>query len=375
MLTPTHLVTAQTAFLSGSIMTGHAPILAEASVALMAALIPDLDSHRSYVGRMLPFISSPLEHQFGHRTLTHSLMAQITVGALAYLLLPFGYFLAIVCGWLSHILADMMTPAGVCWFWPSRVRCVIPGNVKYRIDSMGQGELVFLLMMALIGLLLKPLAGTGLGTMGLIRSAIGNIASARQDYDAQKGANAWSLEVKGRDNRSYGDIAGTYPVIGPYRENGFILDTPEGPRSLCLNSVCDWYGEHASLIKGKAEITTTTSIEQDLTDTTALISALAPMRTVGKVYLLGTLKVKRIPAKPPTIETTTENVTLHYANPALLETWGNRSLSEVNITIQVRHAPGVQVPEIEKVKGEGRELHPLLEKWLGWLAVLSQSLV
>jgi len=32
-------------------------------------------------------------------------------GARAYALLPFGYCLAIVAGWVSHSVADMMTPA------------------------------------------------------------------------------------------------------------------------------------------------------------------------------------------------------------------------------------------------------------------------
>ena len=95
--------------------------------------------------------------------------------------------------------------------------------------------------------------------MGLIRSAIYNIASAREDYDAQKGSHAWSLEVKVRDNRSYDDITGTYPVIGPYEAAGFILESPDGARSLCQIGTCDWYAEHASLTRGQPEITTTTT--------------------------------------------------------------------------------------------------------------------
>ncbi len=140
MLTPTHLVTGQTAFLVGSIVTGHAPNLGEAGLAMAASLLPDLDSRQSYLGRLLPMVSEPLEHHFGHRTLTHSLLLQAGVGALAYAALPFGYALALISGRLSHSLADMMTPAGVCWLWPSRVRCVLPGNRKYRMTSMGRGR-------------------------------------------------------------------------------------------------------------------------------------------------------------------------------------------------------------------------------------------
>lgn len=365
MLTPTHLVAGQTAFLLGAIATGHAPTLAEALVALLASLIPDLDSRHSYVGRLLPFISGPLEHQFGHRTMTHSLIVQVAIGALAYATLPFGWFLALFAGWVSHSLADMMTPAGVCWFWPSRVRCVIPGNRKYRMDSMSRGELTFLVVMAFIGLLAKPLAASGLGTMGLIRSTIGNIASAREDYDAKKGSHAWSLDIEGRDNRSYDDISGTYPVIGPYGEAGFILESPAGPRSLCHTGSCDWYAEHAALVRGQPEITTTTTIQTDRTSAGSLVDSLAPLQSAGQVYLLGTLGAKRIAPAPPTVEVTGETVILRYARPSVLAGWGNQPLTGIDLTVQVRHKPGVTMPEIHGLAtGEREELHPLLRKWV-----------
>ena len=317
------------------------------------------------MGRLLPFISVPLEHQFGHRTLTHSLLVQAAIGALAYATLPFGWFLALFSGWVSHSLADMMTPAGVCWFWPSRVRCVIPGNRKYRMESMGRGELTFLVVMAFIGLLAKPLAGSGLGTMGLIRSAIGNIASAREDYDAKKGSNAWTLEVTGRDNRSYDDISGTYPVIGPYGEAGFILESPEDPHSLCQTGTCDWYAEHAALIRGQPEITTTTTIQADRARAGSLFESLAPLQSAGQVYLLGTLGAKRIAPIPPVVEVAGETVTLRYAGPSAVAGWDNQPLTDIDLTVQVRHAPGVTVPEIQGLAtGEGEGLHPLLRKWV-----------
>jgi inner membrane protein len=365
MLTPTHLVTGQTAFLISAIMTGHAPTLVQSLVAMLAALIPDLDFRQSYVGRMLPFISGPLEHQFGHRTLTHSLAIQFAIGALAYFVLPFGFFLALLSGWVSHSLADMMTPAGVCWFWPSRVRCVIPGNTRYRMDSMGRGELTFLVIVAFIGLLMKPLAGSGLGTMGLIRSAIGNITSAREDYDAKKGSNAWSLEVKGRDNRSYDDVSGTYPIIGPYAEAGFILESQGGPVSICHAGTCGWYAEHAALIKGKQEDTTTTTIKVDRLNASMLYETLLPLQSAGQVYLLGTLSARRIPSRPPTIEAAGEIVTLSYAGVTDVAGWGKQLLTEIDLTIQVRHTPGIEVPDIkEQVKDNHQGLHPLIKKWI-----------
>lgn len=197
------------------------------------------------------------------------------------------------------------------------------------------------------------------------RSAIGNISAAREDYDAQKGSHAWSLAVKGRDNRSFTDIAGTYPVIGPYGETGFILETPQGPRSLCHTGTCDWYPEHASLIKGQPEITTTTTVQADRTSTGALVQSLAPLQAVGQVYLLGTLSARRIPAMPPTVEVTGEKVSLHYAAATVLTSWSEQPLTDLDLTIQVRHAPGVVVPEIHlPAATEGEGIHPLLRQWV-----------
>ena len=365
MLTPAHLVTGQTTFLLATVIAGHQPTISEALLAVAASVIPDLDSKQSYVGRTVPFISGALENYFGHRTLTHSLVTQVIIGLLAYIFLPFGYFLALMAGWLSHSMADMMTPAGVCWFWPSRVRCVLPGNVRYRMESMGKGELWFLMIMALSAIPLLSLAQTGKGTTGLIRSAIGNIASAREVYDAHKGSHAWSLKVEGRNNRTYEDVAGTYPVIGPYGESGFIIETPVGPQSLCINSSCDWYSDHAALVKGSPQQTTTTTVQTQRTRSDSLFDLLAPIQTSGSVYLLGELSASGIAPSPPTVEVNGESVQLSYVSPEVIRSWGKKKLVDVNLTIQIRHDPDIQIPELVNVEPMIEfKLDPLLQKWI-----------
>lgn len=83
------------------------------------------------------------------------------------------------------------------------------------MEVIGKGELWFLVVIGFCGVLLMPLAATGKNTSGLIRSAIGDIASARADYDARKGDFAFYLEIKGRDNRNHSPVDGRYYVIGP----------------------------------------------------------------------------------------------------------------------------------------------------------------
>jgi len=368
-LAPKHrLETLATYSIQLSVFSSLSPLASGSSggsSAAAASVIPDLDSKQSYIGRLLPFISGLLESYFGHRTLTHSLVAQAVIGLLAYIFLPFGFFLALVAGYVSHSLADMMTPAGVCWFWPSRIRCVLPGNARYRMESMGKGELWFILIMTVSAIPLLSLAQSGKGTTGLIRSAIGNITSAREEYDALKGNHAWSLVVEGRNNRSYEDVAGSYPVIGPYRESGFIIESPDGPRSLCRNSACDWYADHAALLKGDLQQTTTTTLEVKRITAESLFDSISPLLLSGTVYLLGEFSAAGITSVPPTVEVNGDNVQLNYASPELLGSWGKKHLEDVYFTIQVRHAPGVQMAEMESfvVDTEVR-LDPLLQKWV-----------
>jgi inner membrane protein len=233
------------------------------------------------------------------------------------------------------------------------------------MESMGKGELWFLLIMSVSSIPLLSLAQTGKGTTGLIRSAIGSITAAREDYDAQKGSHAWSLDVEGRNNRTYDDIAGSYPVIGPYGESGFIVGTPDGPRSLCRNSTCDWYSEHSALVKGDPQQTTTTTVQVERIAADSLHASLASLQASGAVYLLGELLATGVVPSPPTIEVNSESVHLRYASPEVLRRWEKKQLKDVNLTIQIRHNPVVRVDEIVNIAPATEEkIDPLLQKWL-----------
>ena len=87
------------------------------AIVMLGALVPDLDTHHSYLGRRLPFISIPLGLLVGHRTFTHSvwpIMIAITLGysleAIWLYWLAFGMFL--------HLAGDFVTNTGIPLLWP-----------------------------------------------------------------------------------------------------------------------------------------------------------------------------------------------------------------------------------------------------------------
>ena len=67
--------------------------------AVLTCLLPDIDHPKSFLGQRLSWISKPV---------------------------PADAVQGLVLGYLSHILADMLTPAGVPLLWPCRWRFRLP---------------------------------------------------------------------------------------------------------------------------------------------------------------------------------------------------------------------------------------------------------
>ncbi|MGG5837444.1 metal-dependent hydrolase, partial [Huaxiibacter chinensis] len=116
--------------------------------AVLTCLLPDIDHPKSFLGQRLKWIAKPIARAFGHRGFTHSLLAVFALLTLFYLKVPDSWIVpadaiqGMVLGYLSHILADMLTPAGVPLLWPCRWRFRFPllapqkGNQLERVLCM-----------------------------------------------------------------------------------------------------------------------------------------------------------------------------------------------------------------------------------------------
>ena len=103
---------------------------------LFCALLPDIDTTSSIVGRLFYPFAKHIEGEYGHRTITHSLIAIITVCVICVSLfdfLAFGVWLLV--GYVSHIVLDMVVGDGVPLFYPARIRFEMA-----RVKSGGDGE-------------------------------------------------------------------------------------------------------------------------------------------------------------------------------------------------------------------------------------------
>ncbi len=106
---------------------------------LFSSLLPDIDHINSFIGNKFKNISYFIYKIFGHRTITHSLIILYLLYILIFnikflfynisISIKYGVFI----GYLSHILADMLTIKGINFFWPFKIYFKFPYfNIKNR---------------------------------------------------------------------------------------------------------------------------------------------------------------------------------------------------------------------------------------------------
>lgn len=122
MMAHSHILFGMSCWWGYCLATGQDASSAATAIAGIGALLPDIDHPQSAVGRRIQFLSVPLAKVFGHRGVTHSLLA--VAGVLFALLHWSGYGPGIIgplcVGYLSHLAGDMLTPSGVPLLWPLR---------------------------------------------------------------------------------------------------------------------------------------------------------------------------------------------------------------------------------------------------------------
>lgn len=98
---------------------------------LIGAIFPDIDHPSSKFGKLFYLLSLPIYKIFGHRGFTHSLTAWLIIVYFfkkiknIFLIskeLTHGFLL----GYLSHLIADMLTFKGIPLFWPYKTYFSIP---------------------------------------------------------------------------------------------------------------------------------------------------------------------------------------------------------------------------------------------------------
>jgi inner membrane protein len=153
---PTHATFGLVFTIAAGTVLGIAVTPAVAACVLLGALLPDVDTPTSPIGRLCRPLAGWLERRVGHRTLTHSWLGLglASLAALPLAWVDWHWSLAFALGYLSHLLVDAANPPGVPLFYPSPVRAVFPGREALRPAEGSRGEAIlcagFLLGLAVL---------------------------------------------------------------------------------------------------------------------------------------------------------------------------------------------------------------------------------
>ena len=92
---------------------------------ILGSILPDIDHYKSMISKFIiaPYITKVLTH----RGFTHSILGFITVTLTTIITIHRWDIVAgIAIGYISHIVADMLTSQGVQLMWPKRKRYKFP---------------------------------------------------------------------------------------------------------------------------------------------------------------------------------------------------------------------------------------------------------
>ncbi len=197
-----------------------------AAFAVLGALLPDVDTPTSLIGKLCLPLARLLERRFGHRTVTHSLLGlALVTGPVAPLaLLNPQWPLAFGLGYLSHLLIDCANKSGTPLFYPRPLRAVLPRSEGLRIAVGSRPETVFLLLLAGLLAVLLPLQQTGFARAlhALTRTTSGAIA----DFRGWEGRYEVWADVESLFRLSQRRIRQRYRVHGIANANTLIVLDP-----------------------------------------------------------------------------------------------------------------------------------------------------
>ena len=138
------------------------------SVTVIGSLLPDIDHTKSWIGKLVFPIAKWLSRNYGHRTITHSLLFLVGVFVISLFIeknfrADYSISTILFFSILSHFIFDMVTLAGIPLFYPFyKNPCVLPANPEMRIRSGNiRQEGIILFMFCFLTFFMQDLFANG----------------------------------------------------------------------------------------------------------------------------------------------------------------------------------------------------------------------
>jgi inner membrane protein len=223
VLTHTVFSVAVTSLVMG---TAHPVVL---GLSAIAAQLPDIDTSKSFPGRVLFPLSHWLERRFPHRSVSHSFLATAGFALLTSptLIWGFPFWQALVLGYFCGWFGDVFTKSGVCAFYPSTARLVIPGNPRLRL-STGSGAEVFVLGVFLCAAIAGINIASNGGILKAFNQTLGFTSGAVEIAAQEQDRYLLIAQVSGRNAATQQVVAGEFEVVQPLTQSDLLLKDASG---------------------------------------------------------------------------------------------------------------------------------------------------
>ena len=213
MTGPTHVAIV----ISAGMIVGAEPL----TITFLAAgaLVPDLDTHKSIIGRIFLPISIPLGKWLGHRGAFHSFWLWGLVILSGLLFNPM-YFIG--TGALIHVVSDCWTVSGVRAMTPFSSKIFVLFQRSWRFKTGGNAEMGILLVAGTIAW-----TGYKIGTMGGLAGTMGYLLKAPKIMvDEYKHKGLMKCKIDGRFRYNSGEtVDGIWTLIGLHGTKvSFLID-------------------------------------------------------------------------------------------------------------------------------------------------------
>jgi inner membrane protein len=194
--------------------------------AAIASQFPDLDTSKSWIGRLPPLtmVSRWIEKRYSHRTLTHSFLFSLGLAAVTFpvtlwnqsvwIALNLGYFL----GWY----ADNFTKQGVCAFFPHPGRLVTPGNPRLRLSTGSSAEYFLLVVLVCVAIAIINLNTSG-GILKAFNQTLGLSSGAVEIVAAEQNQYLLMAQIKGRNTLTQQAVQGQFEVVQPLTQTDLLV--------------------------------------------------------------------------------------------------------------------------------------------------------
>jgi inner membrane protein len=197
------------------------------------------------IGQILFPISNWIENRFPHRSVTHSLIATITIALLSaplYFYFDWKTWLCLPLGHLISCFSDVFTKQGVQLFWPHPAWCISVSNPNRRINTGGTGEYWVLAIAALFLAIALNLSNNG-GPTAFVGNTLGLRSNALDIYQQNSSSN-----------HVYAQLSGTFASDSSRAEGKYFLVAADGNEFILANTKGEIFKTGTNIISDRLTV-------------------------------------------------------------------------------------------------------------------------